>query len=109
MLHITIENFDQEVAQAETPVILDFYADWCAPCQMMSPVFESLSEEYEGKLKFAKVDTQDQEMLAIRFGVQGIPNLVILNKGDVIGRIVGFAGESQLRTKIDSILDSNGN
>ncbi|HKL23418.1 MAG TPA: thioredoxin [Candidatus Nanoarchaeia archaeon] len=101
---LTLDNFEEEVINSELPIIIDFYADWCGPCQMMKPVFAGLSEEYEGKLKFMKLDTQSEEGLAMKFGIQGIPALVLLKDQKEIGRIVGFMGEDQLRGKIDEIL-----
>ncbi len=102
---LTLNNFEEEIVDSETPVIIDFYADWCGPCQMMKPVFASLSEEYENKLKFMKLDTQAEEGLAMKFGIQGIPALVIVKGQKEIGRIVGFMGEDQLRAKINEILE----
>jgi thioredoxin len=102
--NLTLENFETEVVNQETPVIIDFYADWCGPCQMMKPVFASLSEEYEGKLNFLKLDTQVEEGLAMQFGIQGIPALVVLKGKEEIGRIVGYMGEEKLRAKIDEVL-----
>lgn len=102
---LTLDNFEEEIVNSELPVIIDFYADWCGPCQMMKPVFASLSEEYENKLKFMKLDTQSEEGLAMKFGIQGIPALVLVKNQKEIGRIVGFLGEDQLRMKINEILD----
>jgi thioredoxin 1 len=103
--NLTLSNFEEEIVNSELPIIIDFFADWCAPCQMMKPVFAKLSEEYEGKLKFMKLDTQSEEGLAIKFGIQGIPALVLIKDQKEIGRIVGFMGEDQLRMKIDEILN----
>ena len=104
MIHVTKENFNEEIVESKTPVIIDFYADWCMPCKMMAPVFERLSGEYDGKLKFVKVDTQENPELAVQFSIQGIPALVITKDGKEINRIVGFAGEQQLKERIDLIL-----
>jgi thioredoxin len=103
--NLTVDNFEEEIVDSELPVIIDFYADWCGPCQMMKPVFANLSEEYENKLKFMKLDTQSEQGLAMKFGIQGIPALVIVKNQKEIGRIVGFLGEDQLRIKINEILE----
>jgi len=98
------DNFKKEVIQSKIPVIIDFYASWCGPCQMVSPVFESLSEKYTGKLKFVKVNTDEDSELASEYGVQGIPCLIILNRGKEMDRIIGYMNESSLKNSIDKIL-----
>lgn len=104
LVHITEENFEQEIQQHEGPVVLDFWAPWCGPCKMMGPVFEELSGEYEGKLKFAKLNTEEHPDLAGKFNIQGIPSLMFLKGGEEKDRIVGFAPKAQLKAKIDDAL-----
>lgn len=101
VVHINEENFEQEIQQSDIPVIVDFWAPWCGPCQMMGPVFEELSSDYEGKLKFAKLNTEEHPNLAGQFGIQGIPSLLLLKAGKEEGRIVGFAPKDLLKQKID--------
>jgi len=104
MEHVTLENFEKEVIKSELPVVIDFYADWCGPCKMMAPVFESLGSEFKGKMKFLKLDTQSEEMLAMKFGVQGIPTLVFLKDGKEVGRHVGYASEDMLKGRVEEVL-----
>ena len=101
---LTETNFKKEVEESKIPVIIDFFADWCGPCQMMKPVFEKISKEYEGKLKFAKVNTEESPELAQKFAIQGIPCLVIAKKGKEVDRIVGFMSEAALKQKINEII-----
>ena len=101
-------NFNEEVISSAVPVIIDFWASWCGPCQMMGPVFEELSGEYEGRLKFAKVSTEEEPALAARFQIQGIPCLVLVKDGREIDRITGFAPKEMLKSKIDSVLERIG-
>ncbi|MBD3313039.1 thioredoxin [Candidatus Woesearchaeota archaeon] len=102
--HLNKENFSKEVEQSDQPVIIDFWAEWCGPCRMMGPVFEELSNDYEGKVKFAKINVDEEPDLAGRFAVQGIPSLVVVKDGNEVDRIVGFAPKEALKDKIDSIL-----
>ena len=104
VIELEEENFKKEVENSKIPVIMDFFADWCSPCQMMKPVFEKISKNYNGKLKFAKVNTEISPELAERFEIQGIPCLVITKKGKEVDRIVGFMSEDSLKNKIDEIL-----
>jgi len=107
MIYLNEENFDKEVNQSKTPVIIDFYADWCMPCRMMAPVFEKLSAEYTGKMKFCKLNTEENQRLSMQFDIQAIPALVIVNKGKEVDKIIGYDSESALKQKIDKTIKSN--
>lgn len=101
---LTFDNYKKEVTDSKIPVIIDFYADWCGPCRLMAPVFEELSGEYGGKLRFLKLDTESETMLAQQFEVMSIPTLIIMNKGKEVDRIMGFMPKDALKKTIDSIL-----
>ncbi len=104
---LTDETF-KEFIKSPTPVIVDFWAEWCGPCKMLAPVFEEVSKEYEGKLGFAKLDTQAYQKPASESMVTGIPCLIIFKDGNEVDRIVGFAPKPQLKEKIDAILSQMG-
>jgi thioredoxin 1 len=101
--NLTSENFEEEVINSDLPVVVDFYADWCGPCQMMAPVFDKLSKNFEGKIKFLKLDTQSEQDIAASAGVQSIPTLVFMKDGRAVGNSVGFMDEDSLKEKIGSV------
>lgn len=103
-INITQENFKEEVAESNIPVVVDFWASWCMPCKMMGPVFEELSDEYEGKVKFAKVNTEEEGEIAEYFQIRGIPSLSVIINGGEVDRIVGFSPKEDLKKKIDAII-----
>jgi thioredoxin 1 len=102
MLYLNQENFEKEVSEGVTAV--DFYADWCMPCKMMGPLFEKLSKEYQGKMKFAKVDTQKETELPGKFEIMGIPCIIVFKDGKEAGRIVGMMPEEALKEKLNAYL-----
>lgn len=95
------ENFEKEVIQSDKPVIIDFWASWCRPCQMIGPIFEELSNDYEGKLKFAKLSTEEEAELASAHGVMSIPTMIIFKDGKEIERISGAMPKEMLKAEID--------
>ena len=99
------ENFEQEVVNADRPVCIDFWAPWCGPCRMLSPVIEELAEEYSGRAKVCKVNVDDEPGLAAQFGVSSIPTLIFSKNGALTGRTVGFRPKAELLELIDGIKD----
>ncbi len=100
-------DFDREVLKAETPTVVDFYADWCGPCKIVSPIIESLSKEYAGKINFAKINTDDNQGLAIRYDIMSIPTVIVFKGGKEVDRIVGAVPAQVYRKRIDGALRAN--
>ena len=104
IMEITSANFEKEVMNSDKPVLLDFWAEWCMPCRLMEPVFEELSNEFAGKVKFGKVNVDTEGSLANRFGITGIPTLLMIKNGKIVDRIVGFSPKEILRYRIERVL-----
>lgn len=101
---ITSETFNAEVINSDMPVLVDFFATWCGPCKMVGPILEKLSEDYEGKIKFTKLDIDQAQPLAMKYEVFSVPSMLIFKNGEEAGRIVGALPPSELSRKIDEIV-----
>ena len=102
MVHkFTESNFDTEVLQSDLPVFVDFYADWCGPCKMMSPVIDKLAEEFAGRIKVGKVNVDEYGDHAVKYGIMSIPNMVFFKNGEVVDRIVGAIPKPQIQARFE--------
>ena len=101
---LTADNFEQEVTKSATPVLVDFWAEWCGPCKMVAPVLDELATEYGGKIKIGKVNIDDHQQLAIQFRINSIPTFLFFKGGQVVDQVVGAKGKKDFKAKIDSVV-----
>lgn len=104
LLHSSEQAFESDVLKSELPALVDFYADWCGPCKVVAPIIEDLSREYEGKMRFVKVNVDQNADLAAKYGVQSIPTLLFFRGGQEAGRTVGAPPRDRLVQEINKIL-----
>ncbi len=101
---VTDANFETEVVKSDKPVLVDFWAPWCGPCRMVAPLVEELAEEYDGKVKFVKLNTDDNVNIATRYGIRSIPTLLMFKGGEPIDQIIGFRPKGDLQKTIEKSL-----
>jgi thioredoxin 1 len=97
-------QFQNEVIESSLPVVVDFYADWCGPCRMVSPIIESLSKEFAGRAKFVKIDTDANQELAAQFGIMSIPTVMFFSNGKMKDVVIGAAPAAVFKSKVDALL-----
>ena len=103
-IKITAENFEKEVLQAQEPVLVDFWADWCGPCRMLGPVLEEIAEKYQDKVKVVKVNVDEEESIAQRFGVMSIPTVIFFRDGKAVASFVGLKSPSEIESIVEKHL-----
>jgi thioredoxin 1 len=104
IINVTDSNFEQEVLSSEIPVLLDYWAEWCGPCKMIAPILNDIADEYSGKIKIAKLNIDENPGTPAKFGVRGIPTLMIFKSGSIEATKVGAMSKSQLSAFIDSTI-----
>jgi len=104
MLNITKSNFEKEVISSEIPVVLDFWATWCGPCRMLSPVLDDLAAEYRDRVRFCKVNVDNEPELSARFGIASIPTLIFFKNGEAQKRAVGYREKYELEETLKELL-----
>ncbi|MDE1852524.1 MAG: thioredoxin [Thaumarchaeota archaeon] len=105
--HVNQSDFERAVLKSQAPTVVDFYADWCGPCRAVGPVIESLSQEYAGKVNFAKVDTDANQALAARYGIMSIPTVMIFKEGRIVDKVIGAMPAQVYRQRIEAALGAN--
>ena len=104
ILQVSDGSFDEDVLTADVPVLIDFWAPWCGPCKAIAPIVEELATEYDGKLKIVKMNVDDNPQTPTKYGVRGIPNLILFKSGEVQQQIVGNVPKAQLVKAIDAVV-----
>jgi thioredoxin 1 len=96
------QNFEQEVLKSAQPVLVDFWAEWCQPCRMLTPTIEKLANEYAGKIKVGKLDTDSNRDVSLKYGINAIPTVILFKNGDVLQKFVGLRGEREFKQALDA-------
>jgi len=104
VLELTDENFDAEVLNADVPVLVDFWAEWCMPCKMLAPTIDEIAEEYAGRIKVGKVDTDSARQAAGKLGISAIPTVILFKDGALSKKFVGLQSKQDLKAAIDEAL-----
>jgi len=104
VIEITDGNFETQVMDSEMPVLVDFWAEWCQPCRALTPTIEKLAQDYNGRVKVGKVDVDSNRDVAVKYGVNSIPTVIIFKGGDVLNKTVGLKSESDFRSMLDASL-----
>ncbi|XHR31218.1 MAG: thioredoxin [Chthoniobacteraceae bacterium] len=105
--HIARDEFDAEVANATTPMVVDFYASWCGPCKILAPILDKQADEFAGKIKFIKINIDEAPELARRFQIDGLPTLLFLKQGKVVDSLVGLSSADTLRRRLLTLAESS--
>ena len=100
--HVTDDSFEPEVLQSDLPVLVDYWAEWCGPCKQIAPILDEVAKEYEGRLRVAKINVDENRQVPARFGIRGIPTLMLFRNGNVEDTRVGALSKSQLTAFLDS-------
>ncbi len=103
-LELTDADFDQNVVNASTPALVDFWAEWCMPCKMMAPTIDELADEYTGKVVIGKVNTDENRNISMQFGISAIPTVILFKDGEMIKKFVGLQQKADLKAAIDEAL-----
>ena len=104
IITLTADNFAQQVLKSPTPVLVDFWAEWCGPCKMIAPILDELAEEYSGRVHIGKVNIDDYQNLATEYGVRAVPTLLLFQNGEVAEQIVGLRSKRDLKASFDKVM-----
>ncbi len=105
IVNINEKDFEKEVLKSDIPVLVDFWATWCGPCNMIAPLIEKMAKEYEGKMKVIKIDIDSNSNIASELGIRSIPTLIFFKNGDIVDQVIGVVSEMQLKKIIEKVLE----